>query len=98
MLKAIYDIRVSSAETMGAFNTGFDTVNLHRPTLDVSKITFLIESEKVFDSCPRALSPITVNEVSVPSATPAATLVYFTTVVLMPPHRPLSDEIGTTVV
>jgi hypothetical protein len=26
------DITVSSAATMGAFNTGFDTVILHRPT------------------------------------------------------------------
>jgi hypothetical protein len=25
---------VSSAETIGAFNTGFETVNLHRPTLE----------------------------------------------------------------
>ena len=24
---------VSSGDTIGAFNTGFDTVNLHRPTL-----------------------------------------------------------------
>jgi len=27
-----HHIVVSSAETIGAFNTGFDTVNLHRPT------------------------------------------------------------------
>jgi len=32
MLKAAYHILVSGAETMGAFNTGFETVNLHRPT------------------------------------------------------------------
>jgi hypothetical protein len=31
-LKAVYHILVSSAETIGAFNSGFDTVNLHRPT------------------------------------------------------------------
>ena len=28
-MKAVYDIRVSTAETVGAFDTGFDTVNLH---------------------------------------------------------------------
>jgi hypothetical protein len=86
------------ALTMGALNTGFDNVSLHRPTFAVSTITFLNESEKLCASCPRAFSPMTVNEVSVPSATPAATLVYLTTVVLMPPHRPLSVEIGTTTV
>jgi hypothetical protein len=32
MLKAVHDIIGSSAEPIGAFNTGFDTVNLHRPT------------------------------------------------------------------
>jgi hypothetical protein len=32
-LKAVYDIRVSSAETIGAFNSGFDSGNLHRPTV-----------------------------------------------------------------
>jgi hypothetical protein len=31
-LKAVLDIRDSSAENIGAFNTGFDTVNLHCPT------------------------------------------------------------------
>jgi len=31
-LKAVHHILASSAETIGAFNTGFDTVNLHRPT------------------------------------------------------------------
>ena len=31
-LKAVYHILVSSDETIGAFNTGFDTVKLHRPT------------------------------------------------------------------
>jgi hypothetical protein len=31
-LKAVHHILVSSAETKGAFHTGFDTVNLHRPT------------------------------------------------------------------
>jgi len=30
--KAVYHILVSRAETVGAFNTDFDTVNLHRPT------------------------------------------------------------------
>jgi len=33
-LKAVHHILASSAETIGAFNTGFDTVILHRPTLD----------------------------------------------------------------
>ena len=28
----VHHILVSSAETRRAFNTGFDTVNLHRPT------------------------------------------------------------------
>jgi len=32
-LKAFHHIIVSSAETTGTFNTGFDTVNLHRPTM-----------------------------------------------------------------
>jgi hypothetical protein len=32
-LKAVDDILVSSADTKGAFNTGFDTVNMQRPTL-----------------------------------------------------------------
>jgi hypothetical protein len=31
-LKALHHISVSSAETKSAFNTGFDTVKLHRPT------------------------------------------------------------------
>jgi hypothetical protein len=31
-LKAVYDVIVSSAETIGAFNTGFDTIDLHRPS------------------------------------------------------------------
>jgi len=31
-LKAVNEILLSSAETIGAFNTGFDTVNMHRPT------------------------------------------------------------------
>jgi hypothetical protein len=31
-LLAVHHILVSSAETIGAFNTGFDTANLHRPT------------------------------------------------------------------
>jgi len=35
-LKAVYDIRVSSADTIGAFNTGFETVNLHHPTRGVA--------------------------------------------------------------
>jgi hypothetical protein len=30
-LKAVHHILVSSAETWRAFNSGFDTVNLHRP-------------------------------------------------------------------
>jgi hypothetical protein len=29
----VYDIMVSSAITIGAFNTGLETVSLHRPTL-----------------------------------------------------------------
>jgi len=32
-LKAVHHILASSAETIGAFNTGLDTVNLHRPTV-----------------------------------------------------------------
>ena len=32
-LKAIHHIVASSAETMGAFDTGFDRVNLHRLTM-----------------------------------------------------------------
>jgi len=35
-LKAVYDILASSAETIGTFNTGFDTVNLHRPTVGLA--------------------------------------------------------------
>jgi hypothetical protein len=31
-LKAVHQILVSSAETRRGFNSGFDTVNLHRPT------------------------------------------------------------------
>ena len=31
-LKVVNHVLVSSAETKGAFNTGFDTVNLQRPT------------------------------------------------------------------
>jgi hypothetical protein len=31
MLKADYDVTVPSAESIGAFNTGFDTVSLHHP-------------------------------------------------------------------
>jgi len=30
-LKEVHHIIASSAETIGAFNTGFDTANLHRP-------------------------------------------------------------------
>ena len=40
-LKAVYEIPVSSAETVGAFNTGFDTVNLHRPTICQSWLTLI---------------------------------------------------------
>jgi hypothetical protein len=32
-LKAVYHSLVSSAEIRRAFNWGFDTVNLHRPTV-----------------------------------------------------------------
>jgi hypothetical protein len=32
-LIAVYDIIVSSAETVDVFNTGFGTVNLHGPTM-----------------------------------------------------------------
>jgi hypothetical protein len=32
-LKAVHHILVSSAETRRAFNSSFDTVNLHRPTV-----------------------------------------------------------------
>jgi hypothetical protein len=32
-LKAIYHIVLSNAETKDAFNTGFETVDLHRPTM-----------------------------------------------------------------
>jgi hypothetical protein len=32
ILKAVFYLLVSSAETMGAFNTGFDTPSLDRPT------------------------------------------------------------------
>jgi hypothetical protein len=35
-LKAVYHLLVSSAETIGTFNTDFDTVNLHRPTVGLS--------------------------------------------------------------
>jgi hypothetical protein len=31
-LKAVHHISVSSAATRRAFNSGFDAVNLHRPT------------------------------------------------------------------
>mmetsp|Transcript_11193 Transcript_11193/g.41501 ORF Transcript_11193/g.41501 Transcript_11193/m.41501 type:complete len:225 (+) Transcript_11193:210-884(+) len=47
-------------------------------------------------SCARAFSPTMV--IVVLGSKPATTLLYFTTVVLMPPHRPLSDETGTTIV
>jgi hypothetical protein len=44
-LKAVYDIIVSSAETIGAFNAGFDTVNLHpltmRPTAKAAEYPML---------------------------------------------------------
>ena len=30
-MKAVHHVLVSRAETIGTFNTGFDTVNLHRP-------------------------------------------------------------------
>jgi hypothetical protein len=33
-LKAVFDVVVSITDTMGAFNTGFETVNLHRPTVE----------------------------------------------------------------
>jgi hypothetical protein len=32
-LKALHHIVASSAETTGAFNLGFDILNLHRPTM-----------------------------------------------------------------
>jgi hypothetical protein len=32
-LKAVHHILISSAETRRAFNSGFDRVNLHRPTV-----------------------------------------------------------------
>jgi hypothetical protein len=35
-LKAVYDIQVSSAATVGAFKPGFDTFNLHRPTVQAA--------------------------------------------------------------
>jgi len=37
-MKAAYDIVVSSAESIGAFNAGFDNVNLHGPTTVPSKL------------------------------------------------------------
>jgi hypothetical protein len=33
-LKAVHDIVGSSAETVGVFKTGFDTVSLHCPAVD----------------------------------------------------------------
>jgi len=36
MLKAVYHILVSNAVIVGAFSTGFDTVNLHGPTMTSS--------------------------------------------------------------
>jgi hypothetical protein len=33
-LKAVYQKFVSTAETIGAFNTGFNTLNMHRPAKD----------------------------------------------------------------
>jgi hypothetical protein len=39
-LKALQDIIVPSAESIGVFNTGFNTVNLHHPTLVVGVMMF----------------------------------------------------------
>jgi hypothetical protein len=36
--KRFYDIVVSSGKTMGAFTTGFETVNLHRLTLPKPRV------------------------------------------------------------
>ena len=44
ILKAVHHILVSSADTIGAFNTDFDTVNLHRPTLTIAEPTRLTSS------------------------------------------------------
>jgi hypothetical protein len=53
-----YDIMVSSAQTIVAFNTSVDTVNLHRPTLSspwsrattVSTATHAVAAQVEFDS------------------------------------------------
>jgi hypothetical protein len=43
-LKAFHHIVASSAETIGAFNTGFDTVNLHRLTRNSAAASHTAES------------------------------------------------------
>ena len=62
--------------------------------LVVSTTTFDTCSGNILVSCARALSPTILNLVD--SFMVFKTEEYFTTAVLIPPHKPLSDEIGTT--
>ena len=60
MLKAVYDGVGLSAETTGAFRTGFDTVNLHRSTMSW-----------VATSLPRPLAAATRSHASSDSGAPS---------------------------
>jgi len=42
--ETLHHIKVLSAEAIGAFNTGFDTVNLHRPTMHQRTESFMSAS------------------------------------------------------
>jgi len=41
-LKAVYDISVSSTDTIGAFNSGVDAARLHRPTTAAAPICMVM--------------------------------------------------------
>jgi hypothetical protein len=66
MLKANYDIIVSSSETTGAFNTGFGTVNLHRLTM--SGLTLLISSAPRVNELGSGITPLAGPGVAVAAA------------------------------
>ena len=73
-----------------------DAVANVRGILERSTITFCTWFASPFASCARAFSP--TMDMVLASLSPLTTLEYFTTVVLMPPHKPLSEDTGTIMV
>jgi hypothetical protein len=62
-MKAVHHFIASSDETMGAFSTGVDTANLHRPTLPVSRL--------------RAASALSSSPIATAFSSQGLTLVHF---------------------